>query len=150
MRERTSQRYVINVVPRRVRIWPVLPPTSHSSEHKFFVSRKTNIWSNTESFHHAGSKSFDQSICALDKLQQRFNTIGLFQVDRDIFSSALHHVPICVATGRIAHRLHALNAHNLGTHVAEHHRRKRPRPNTGDFNYLVARQRAARRTSHKN
>ena len=71
----------------------------------------------------------------------------MFQIDRHIFATALHYIPVRIRTLRVAHSLHPFNTNNFGTHIAEHHRRKWPWPNTGNLNNFVARQRTTRCTS---
>ena len=88
MRECAGERDVVDVVPGRVRVWALLAPAGHASEHQPWVAREALTRANTETLHDARSKAFDDGISALDELQERGGTIGVFEVKCDIAAAA--------------------------------------------------------------
>jgi hypothetical protein len=107
-------------------------PAGHATKHQLGVAGQTLIGSHTESFHHPGSKTFDDCIGAFDEREQCFDALGMFQVERNVATSAQHHIPM--TTGHVVpDGLHAINPHHFGSHVGEHHRGERARSDTGNF-----------------
>jgi len=65
-----------------------LTPAGHAPEHQPRVAREAFARADTETLHDARSKAFDESIGALDELQERGGTIGVFEVECDIAAAA--------------------------------------------------------------
>src|SRR5262249_55542576 len=130
VRERAGQRDVVDVVagPRRVR--SLLAPARHAAEDQARVAGQARVGTDAEALHHAGTKALDEGVGALDQLHQRVAALLALEVDGDVAPVALQHVLVRAGVG--PNGLGALDADDLGTHVAEHHRRERARADASD------------------
>ena len=75
-----------------------LSPASHAAVDQSRVASQALVWAESQSFGHARPKPLDEGVGALDQRQNCFDSVRIFQVDRDgsaasieygIFSSAV-------------------------------------------------------------
>src|SRR5260370_556695 len=89
----------------------------------------------------AGPEALDERVRLLDHSQPGLAAVGLLEVDTDRPPAAVQHLhPPGVESA--LDRLRAVDAHHVGAHVGEQHRRERPRPDACDLNDLHVRQRS--------
>ena len=132
----TGQRDVVDVVSRRVRDGAELAPARHAAVHQPWVAGQTYIWSETQALHHAGTKTFNKHISALDEFEHRFHAVRMFQIHRDTFAPPRQHV----GARRPTDGCRTINANDLRAHVRQHHSAERARPDALQFNNLQTRE----------
>ena len=144
MRQGTCKRDVVDVVTSRLAIHSFLTPTSHAPKHQLGIARKTNVRANTKSLHDPWTESFNDRISFFDELQKCFYTLGVFQINCNVFTAPLQEIKERSLRCRSANRLSTINANDLCAHICQHHRSKGPRSDASNFYNSITTQ----RTSH--
>ena len=140
----SCKRDVVDVVTSRLPIHSFLTPASHTSKDQLGIACKTNVRANAKSLHNPWTESFNDRISFFDELQKCFYTLGIFQINRNVFASPLQEIKKRSLRCRSANRLSTINANDLCAHICQHHRSKRPRSDAGNFYNSITTQ----RTSH--
>ena len=124
---------VVHVVAGHLGHGPVLAPARHAAVHEARVAGEARIGADAQALGDAGPEALDERVGLLDQRQHGLDALGVLQVDADRAAAAVHDVLRRV--GRIAtpHVAGAVDAHDVGAHVGEHHRRERPRADAGDL-----------------
>jgi hypothetical protein len=71
-----------------------LPPARHAPEHESGVCFHTDIRTDPEPLHDAGSKAFDQRVGGRDELQKRRFVLRFLQIEGDALLAAAHDVEV--------------------------------------------------------
>jgi hypothetical protein len=80
--QRADQRDVVDVVPRRVRQRPVLPPAGHPAVDETRVAGEAVIGAEAQPLGDAGTEPLDQRVGAFDKAQCESLAVRTLQVER--------------------------------------------------------------------
>ena len=134
--QRAGERDVVDVVARRLRERARLPPARHAAVDEFRIALEANVGPETQTFHHAGTETFDQRIGFLDQLQRGFDGFRLLEVERHAAAAAIGHFVF----RRHASAL-AVDADDIRAHVGEQHGGERPRTDACEFHDANALQR---------
>ena len=132
--EHAGQGDVVDVVTGGVGDRAVLPPAGHAAEDELRVPFQADVGAEAEPLHDARAEALDQAVRLFHHVEDGGNCLGLLEVHREGASAAVQHVEL-----RAAPRIGpAVDAHDLGAQVGQHHRAERPRSDAGDLENAVA------------
>ena len=120
----------------RLRQRAFLAPAGHAAEHQPRIARHHHIGSEAQPLHHAGAKAFDQRVGASEQVQHLRDRGLVLQIELDDFPAAPRH------RLQILLRADAIERHDFGAHVGQHHAGERARADAGEFDDAEAGERA--------
>ena len=120
----------------------VLAPAGHAPVDKFRISSQTRIGTNAQSLGHAGTETFNKRIGLLNKTKHRLNALGVLEIDTDGPTSPVHDVLRRSCGIAAVHLPGTIDTNDVGTHIGQHHRRKRPWPDSCNLNDANTRERS--------
>ena len=121
--QRAGQRDVVDVVARGLGQGTVLAPTSNAAEDEARVAGEALVRTEAEPLHDAGTKPLDQRVGLLDEAEQGCDAVGVLEVDRHRAPAAVEHVASGIPSGGSR----AIDTHDVGAHVGQHHGGERAR-----------------------
>ena len=92
------QRDVIDIVSRARGERTLLSPAGHASVNELRTAREQHIGAEPQSFHHAGTKSFDDRVRFVGEQKRRGNAVFALEIERDRPPPAKHDVVPSLAT----------------------------------------------------
>ena len=111
----------------RLRQRALLAPAGHAAEHQPRIARHHHVGPEAQPLHHAGAKAFDQRVGASEQVQYLRDCGLVLEVEFDDLSAAPRH------RFQILLRADAIERHDFGAHVGQHHAGERARADAGEF-----------------
>ena len=91
------------------------------------IAREHDVGAEAEPLHHAGTKAFDQRVGAGEQVEHLRDRGLVLQIELDDLAAAHRHRLQVLA------RADAIERHDLGAHVGQHHAGERARADAGEF-----------------
>src|SRR5580658_3175605 len=104
---------VIEIVARRLGERPLLAPPGHAPVNEARIAGEKRPRAETEPFHHARSKAFNERVRLVDETQRRLDALLPLEVERERFSAAQQEVVARRFRHAEAARLPAIDANHL-------------------------------------
>src|SRR5207344_3308912 len=89
VREGTSERDVVDVVPGGLRHRTVLAPPGHAAVDELRVAGEAHVGTETEPLGDAGPVTLGQCVSLLDEAEHQLHAFGLLEVDADRAAPAI-------------------------------------------------------------
>jgi hypothetical protein len=131
--ERAGQGDVVDVVTGRLGEGALLPPAGHAGINEAGVALETDVRSEAQTFHHAGSEALEERVRALDQAQCGRDRVGVLEVEGHAAATAIEEVARRRGGMAFRHRLGSIDAEHLGAHVGQHHGGERARPDAREL-----------------
>ena len=119
--ESAGQGDVVDIVTGPRSHGAVLTPPGHPAEHQFRVSLEAGGRTDSQPFGHTGTKALHQSLGLLDQTQDQFDPCRVLEIDGHRATSAVHEVDVGLGQRRVGGLLVAVDAHDVGAGVGQHH-----------------------------
>ena len=104
-----------------------LAPAGHAAIDQLWIAREHDVRAEAETFHHAGTKTFDQRICAGEQVEDLRDGGLVLQIELDHLAAA-HRDRLQVLAGA-----DAVERDDLGAHVGEQHAGEGTGTDAGEF-----------------
>lgn len=121
--QRPGDGNIVDVMARRVRQRPLLPPARHAGVYKARVEREQFIRPQPQTLHHTWPETFDQHV----GLGGGVTTKGLARIALQVNFGPVTR-PLDNGVGDAA--AGAINAHHVGAQISQQHGHVRPRPDS--------------------
>ena len=130
--QRARQRDIVDVVPGKRRVGTGLAPSSHAAIDQLRIVGEQDVRAEAQPLHHTGTEAFDQPVGCADEFADPGNAIGRLEIDRDHLAVAVENIAIAgIADGSATGG--TLDTNDPRTMIGQHHRRKRARADSRQF-----------------
>ena len=113
-----------------------LAPAGHAAVDQPRIARQHHVGSEAEPLHHAGTKAFDQRVGVGEQVEHLRDRGLVLEVELDDLAAAPRH------RFQVLLGADAIERHDLGAHVGQHHAGERARADAGEFDDAEAGERA--------
>ena len=136
--QNARQRQIVEVMARRVRKRPLLPPAGQPRIDETRIAGEHGFRSEAEPLHHARPEALQQHVGRFRQREHGLDGAGLLEVERGRAPAPVQQVG---ARMDAVTRPHPVDAQHIRAHVRQQHGAMRPRPDAGDLQHTQAGQR---------